>query len=216
VTRLAIPAMWRHLPELAAACGLVVLVGCSDDVTPIVWPSPYLPRTSPANLLHNLQKAYEQRNIAEYDSLLAKDFIFMISREDQQNPHFDDSWGKGEEVLIHTRMFDAEMVQTLTVAFVGAAAVWDPADSMYTVVISNVNLLLYGSTPAHPIDVKEYRVVNGRAKFWFRKNGWAASPKPDSIWTIVKWEDDAFARRAGGHPPVSEEQSWGSIKALFL
>jgi hypothetical protein len=146
-------------------------------------------RTSPSSLLHNLKKAYEKRSIAEYESLLAKDFTFVLSAEDQQQQGMPDSWGRAPEIQIHTRMFDAELVQTLTLAFEVADSVWDPADGMYTALMSNVNLYLVGATPAHPGDVKEYRVSGGRAKFWFRKNPWTVAGKPDSVWTIVKWED---------------------------
>jgi hypothetical protein len=87
-------------------------------------------------------------------------------------------------------MFDADLVQKLTLTFAVGDSVWDPAESMYTVLISNVTLYLLGGTPAHPIDVREYKVQNGRAKFWMRKNGWTVPGKPDSIWTIVRWDDN--------------------------
>jgi hypothetical protein len=200
-------------PRLAVTtiCLAAALVGCTDKGTP-TWslPSPFLPRTSPANLLHNLKLAYEKRNLAEYDSLFASDFIFDISAEDQQEPGMPDFWARDTEILIHTRMFDADLVQTLTVDFVPADSVWDPTDSLYTALIMNVTLDFYGGTPSHPTDVKEYRVANGQEKFWFRKNGWTVPGKPDSIWTIVKWEDDQFGGMA-----VGQRTSWGSVKVLF-
>ena len=87
-------------------------------------------------------------------------------------------------------MFDAEMVQTLTLDFVVHDVVWDAAQGMYTVLIDNVNLFLYGSTPGHPTEVKEYTVSASRSKFWFRKNPWTTGAAHDSIWTIVQWEDN--------------------------
>jgi hypothetical protein len=159
----------------------------NHDPPPV--PKDFWDRSSPKGLLHNLKKAYEKRTVAEYESLLAKDFTFVLSAEDQQTPGMPDSWGRDPEIQIHTRMFDTDLVQSLTLAFEPADSVWDPADGMYTVLISNVNLYLNGATPAHPGDVKEYRVTNGRAKFWFRKNPWTVLGKADSVWTIVKWED---------------------------
>jgi hypothetical protein len=153
-------------------------------------PKDFWNRTSATGLLHNLQKAYEKRNIAEYESLLATDFVFQLSNEDVVgHPEWPSQWGRDQEILVQSRMFDNESVQKLTLAFDVADSVWDPADDMYTTLISNVSLYLLGSTPGHP-EVKEYRVVNGRSKFWFRKNPWTASGKADSIWTIVKWEDN--------------------------
>jgi len=172
----------------------LTLVGCpfspsQDDGGPPP-PPPFLLRTTSQNLLYNLKQAYKLRNAAEYESLLARDFTFVLSAEDAAKPDMPDQWGRDPEIQIHQRMFDADMVQQLTLEFVVEDLVWDPTDNMYTTIISNVNLYLYGSTPSHPNDPKEYRVANSRAKFWFRKNGWTAPGNPDSIWTVVKWEDN--------------------------
>jgi hypothetical protein len=153
-------------------------------------PPDFLPRTSPQNLLSNLKKSYEKRIIAEYESLLAKTgFTFVLSLEDQGKPDMPDQWGRDTEIQIHTRMFDSEFVQTLTLDFAVGDVLWDPTDGMYTVLISHVNLYLFGSTPGHPSETKEYRVSDSRSKFWFRKNPWTTGAQHDSIWTIVKWED---------------------------
>jgi hypothetical protein len=209
------PLPWRR-SAVVALCLAAVLGGCTDKSTP-TWslPSPFLPRTSPANLLHNLKMAYEKRDLAEYDSLLAKDFTFVLSAEDQGKPGMPDSWWRDQEIQIHTHLLDAGMVRTLTVDFGVADSVWDPAGEMYTVLISNVNLYLVGATPAHPGDVKEYRVTNGRSKFWFRKNGWTVPGKPDSVWTIVKWEDSPIDGMAARGSALVDPQTWGLLKALF-
>jgi hypothetical protein len=187
---------------------------CGDDPPPD--PPAFLPRTSPSNLLHNLQKAYEKRNIAEYESLLAKDFTFVLSVDDQERPGIPDSWGHDPEVLIHTRLFDPALVQMLTLTFVPVDSVWDTEDSIYTALISNVNLFLVGATPAHPTDVMEYRISNGRAKFWFRKNGWTVPGKADSIWTIVRWQDNPVGGLATRGSAGVDPMSWGRLKAAFL
>ena len=151
----------------------------------------FLPRTSPQNLLHNLKQSYKERNIAEYESLLANPgFTFVLSQEDQDKPDMPDSWGRDPEILIHSRMFDAEMVQTLTLDFIVGDVTWDATQGMYTVMITNVNLFLYGATPGHPTEVKEYTVSDSRSKFWFKKNPWTTGAAHDSIWTIVQWEDN--------------------------
>jgi hypothetical protein len=153
--------------------------------------SPFLPRTSPQNLLYNLKQAYKERSIAEYESLLANpDFTFELSPEDQLKPDLPDQWGRDPEILIHSRMFDAEMVQQLTLDFAVGDVVWDATQGMYTALITNVNLRLYGSTPGHPTEVKEYTVSGSTSKFWFRKNPWTTGAAHDSIWTIVLWQDN--------------------------
>ena len=176
---------------------------------------PFLPRTSPANLLYNLRQAYLDRDAAQYESLLARDFVFILSEEDQAKPDMPHQWYAGTENAIHQRMFDTEMVQNLSVNFVVGDPIWDAEEGKYSVVIQNVNLFLYGATPGHPTEPREYRVSDNRSKFWFRKNHWFAPGTRDSVWTVVKWEDNLIARDAEGHPTVGQEQSWGAIKAMF-
>jgi hypothetical protein len=176
---------------LLTALGIAGCPFMPEDNPPIPPPPTFLSRTTPQNLLHNLKQAYKERNIAEYESLLANPgFTFVLSEEDQAKPDMPDNWGRDPEILIHSRMFDAEMVQQLTLDFIVGDVVWDPAQAMYSVLITNVNLYLYGSTPGHPTEVKEYRVSDSRSKFWFKKNPWTTAAAHDSIWTIVMWEDN--------------------------
>jgi hypothetical protein len=205
-------AVRRGLPVLTVLWALAAFAGCGDKETDPGHheQSPFLPRTSASNVLHNLRQAYLDRNVAQYDSLLADDFTFVLSVEDQQKPDMPDNWTRDIEVAIHRHMFDPAMAQTLILAFDPADPVWDSADNMYAALISNVSLYLYGSTPAHPTDVKEYRVTGGRGKFWFRKNGWLAPGTADSVWTVVKWQDNPIGSRG-----TVESQTWGSIKALY-
>jgi hypothetical protein len=169
------------------------IVGCpfTPDPNPPVPPTPtFLARTTPLNLLHNLKQAYKERNIAEYESLLALDFTFILSEEDRAKPEMPDNWGRQPEITIHSNMFDSEMVQTLALDFNVGDVTWDAINAMYTVMIDNVNLYLLGSTPGHPNEVKPYTVSDSRSKFWFRKNPWTTGAAHDSIWTIVQWEDN--------------------------
>jgi hypothetical protein len=212
------PLRWRRL-AVAAVLLAAALAGCGDKETrPTAFDPPaFLPRTSPANLLHNLLKAYETRNLAEYESLLAKDFTFVLSEEDQQKPGVPDSWGRAPEIQIHTNLFDASLVRTLTLAFEPADSVRDPADGTYTALIGNVHIYLVGARPAHPTDVMEFMMTNGWSRFWFRKNGWSPPGTQDSIWTIVKWEDEPLsgARAARGSGSGVQPLTWGTLKVAF-
>jgi hypothetical protein len=208
---------WSRIVAAVALVTLAAIAACDHDEGPMhhLAPWSFLARTTPQNLLHNLKQAYKERNIAEYESLLARDFTFILSEEDQAKPDMPDNWGRAPEITIHSRMFDAEMVQTLTLDFVVGDVVWDATQGMYTVPIDNVNLFLYGSTPGHPTEVKEYRVSASRSKFWFRKNPWTTGAAHDSVWTIVMWEDNPTGSRSNGNSSASMPETWGSIKALY-
>jgi len=211
------PALARFLAG-TAVCVVAAVAGCGHDhrvITDEELPPPpiSLPRTSPANLLHNLKLAYERRNLAEYDSLLAEDFIFILSEEDQQKPDMPDLWRHDTEVQIHTRMFDTEYVQVLTLAYEIGDSTWDAEEGKYAVVIQRVNLYLYGSTPGHPTDVKEYRISDSRSRFWFRRNGWLWPGTQDSVWTIVMWQDNPVRSREAS--AASSPATWGMLKAIY-
>ncbi len=172
---------------------------------------PFLPRTSARNLLRNLAAAYAERDSAAFDSLLARDFGFFESEEDQE---IGARWTLQNEHDAHARMFGSEDVLTLTLSFNLGTVVLDEErttidDSVYVSIISNVNLLLYGLTPAFPDEVDEYLVLGAREEFWFRKNGWTDPEDGQPVWTIVEWKSL--------EPEASEEHyTWGEIKALFV
>jgi hypothetical protein len=146
----------------------------------------FLLRTSPENVLENLKRCYKQREVAEYESLLAQDFTFQPSEEDDEIP---DQWGRNQEIAIHTNMFDAELVQTLSLGFDVGVRVFDTTDQLWTIMVTNVDLNLFGMTP-HLQTPKEYSVVDGTCRFWFRQESWNAPGTSEKTWSIVKWEDE--------------------------
>jgi hypothetical protein len=173
--------------------------------------SPFLPRTSARNLLRNLATAYAERDSVAYDSLLARDFRSFFSEDDQE---IGEGWTLEDEHDAHARMFGSEDVLTLTLSFNLGAVELDEErttvdDSLYASIISSVNLLLYGRTPAFPDEVAEYQVLGAREKFWFRKNGWTDPANGLPVWSIVEW--------MALEPAASKEHyTWREIKALFL
>jgi hypothetical protein len=149
------------------------------------------------------------RDIAEYESLLAKNFEFVLSREDQQKPDLPDSWGREIEVQLHRRMLDAEYVQTLTLEFTVGDLEWDPAFGMLTLLARRVSVYIYGSTPGHPTEVSVNQVRDSCSRLWFVRNRWTTGSRQDSVWTIVRWEDQPVADSCS----VAGSFSWGALKA---
>ncbi|MCK4415330.1 MAG: fibronectin type III domain-containing protein [Candidatus Eisenbacteria sp.] len=192
--------------------------GASDSDSVEVYQSPFALRDSPENVLHNLKMAYAERAVAEYESLLAMDFTFLLSAEDAAEPGMPESWGRQDEIGIHTNMFDYDRVQTLTLGFDSGDRVFDPTDGLWTITITNVRLRLYGETPGNegegPV---EYKVDNGTSKFWFRENDWTEPGTESDVWTIVKWKDQPIRPMSLSQedPLPADGASWGTIKAVF-
>jgi hypothetical protein len=184
-TTLGYAARWVGL------LALLGVVGCPfspDSGTPDHPVDPFLKPTSPENLLANLKTAYRERETAEYESLLAMDFTFVLSPEDAGQPGMPSQWGRNTEIGIHQRMFDEGLVTYLALDFVVGDRVFDDTDQLWTVTITNVDLSLTGMTPDHPTP-KSYSVLDGTSKFWFRQNDWTVPGTSDRVWSIVKWED---------------------------
>lgn len=189
---------------------LVPLVGCPFSTKPGGGEKPdplptFKPRTHPDSLLQNLMLAYELRVPAEFESLLARDFVFQFSDIDVQDPDVpSDDLAREDEVGIHQRMFDATLVQNLTLSFEYAISSLEvdellssPQDTLWTLLLTNVDLLLYGGTPQHPDEPESYELEDGVEQFWFRKNSWTHT-NGDPIWTIVRWKEHNFGGGGGG------------------
>ncbi|MBD3237359.1 MAG: hypothetical protein GF330_11685 [Candidatus Eisenbacteria bacterium] len=152
------------------------------------------PRTSPENLCENLMSAYKERSIVEYESLLAEDFTFYFSEEDQSRPEIPEQWGRNEEIEAHEGMFDGEYVQTLSLDFVYDDPVFDEehfdgVDSLWKVEVTNMDLELFGTPRSHPGEAPQlYKVEDGQVTFRFRKMHYAHS-NGDPIWMIAEMEE---------------------------
>jgi hypothetical protein len=180
------------------------LTGCPfstspDDKAPPDPVQSFVPRTSVANLLENLKAAYDERVPAEYESLLARDFVFVFSDLDQTDPTVpSDDLTREDEVRIHESMFDATLVQTLTLRFhydIQELEIDEEYttenDTIWTLYVTNVYLYLYGGTPQHPNEPEGYELDGGVEQLWFRKNSWTHS-NGSPIWTIMRWKEHNF------------------------
>lgn len=153
----------------------------------------FKPRTSPENLLHNLKQAYEFRNIIQYDSLIAENFLFYFSEDDQQS--FPDPYDWQAEHDSHERMFDPEWVQDLELEFhVGAVEIdtlrTSEGDTLWVTTVDQVELYLFGSNPQHPNDDPQgWRLQDGIQKYWFQKQTWTDASTGANIWKIIEWRE---------------------------
>lgn len=100
------------VPALALVFALL-LSGCTDDIKVYKPPeeeSPFLPLTSPENLVHNIAKSYNLQECERIAELLCEDFVFVFSERDR-NDHPDKVpqggvWGCDEEIEATCNMLD--------------------------------------------------------------------------------------------------------------
>jgi hypothetical protein len=205
------------------AVTLAAISGCSDNSTRPEDCAHFNDQpvgiTSPEAALLALKEAYREREFAVMDSLLSPDFVFELSPENAGQPGVPAEWGRGSELAICTLLFDADLVQTLALDFVIGSRVFDEAEQLLTITITNVDLSLYGTTPGHPTP-KAYLVQDSTSRFWFRPMTWNAHGTDEPAWKIVKWQDESIEgaqRRGLQSPPGSgSNTTWGYIKSLYL
>ena len=189
-------------------------------VVPPGGPPTYLSRGAPENLLENLKIAYEKRDAPAFWAQLAEDYEFIFSDIDQQDPDVPaDPLDRSTEVGVHERMFDGDLVSILNLEFEFAPAALEadlglstPTDTLWTLLVTNVDLLLYGATPQHPNEPEALELEDGVAQFWFRKSDQLDPYSGELAWEIVRCKEHNFG--GGGGKPTNGD-TWGSIKALF-
>jgi hypothetical protein len=190
-----------------------------DDAADLI----FRPRTSPQNLLHNLLKAYQYREIAEVESLLADDFAFYFSDGDTSRPGIPESWDRIREIDAHEGMFDREFVQSLSMEFAVDSIVPDPEyangeDSVWVAGVNYLDLDLFGIPRSHPGEPPQYyKVEDSRAQFWFRRSSRIEPTTGEPIWTIIKCKETTTTNwlLRPLRPCPAESTSWGVIKVLF-
>jgi hypothetical protein len=208
-----------HAITLAAIGFLAAIPGCSHtssrpDDHCIAPPGVC---ANPEAALLALKQAYNTRESAALDSLLAADFTFELSPEDAGQPGVPDEWGRSVELALHALLLDAGYVHSLELNFVIGPRVFDAVEQLWTITITDVHLDLYGVTPDRLTTPEAYGVDDGSAKFWFRSTAWNAPCSDESAWKIVKWRDQPveWALRRGPALPPDGITTWGYIKWLY-
>jgi hypothetical protein len=211
--RLAVPALLAVF-----AC---LLAGCWNPFAPPGGEgggggtADFKVRTSPANVLHNIETAYEYRNAGEYLDCLSEDFIFYPSDEDVQDPDLNipPEWEKAEETTMHTNMFDdGSDVESIALTLTDSNITYDegdpsdPDDDTYIYeedVDLRVNLsgglILLASTPS---------------EYHFRVDIDQTGPNGERLWEIYKWFDLGRVDKVA-HDPDVERMSLTRLKARF-
>ncbi len=207
---------------------LVLLVGlawgCGDDDVIGPEPDPYLPLTSPENILHNLEASWERRDILRYAELLDPEFRFYFQQLDVPPGlplaywnRDEDSTGTGallaspEVKEIHVDLGPFTVEDAGRVDYPGARRVRLTQARLEVALANDITL-----------------VVEGDTQDMIFRRGSAAAGSDSTRWYLLEWSDipggggfkrqPAAAEPAAGlaaRSPLVESNSWGRIKALF-
>ena len=192
--------MLKRVPVLCAIAVLAALMSScifdpkKDDGGGGTPPEPYRDLTQRVDVLFNLQKAYNDRNITKYEEILDQGFVFFLSDGDV-NGGLPVQWDRGQEVSANTNLFsrvedtqgrwplclsiqmDVQFEQGVTwVEVIPDAA---PNELWYT------TTCFYDFQIEVKPDTKFIPYPGAKAQFTVRNAGTDASPK----WQLVEWRD---------------------------
>ncbi|MBD3367091.1 MAG: hypothetical protein GF405_02810 [Candidatus Eisenbacteria bacterium] len=187
----------------------------------------YKTRTSPENVIYNLNTAYEYMNIEEYLDCLAEEFEFHLAEVDlDDDATLPEYWGKATEQSVHRKMFGIDPVPdpndeveqitltltTITYEYNQGADPDDPMDDRWTYLM-DTDLMVW-----FPNNLQ--RRADADVEFVFRIDPLETGPDGETLYEIIRWEDLATAP-GGRHStqpvtPDVEETTFGRVKANYL
>ena len=193
----------------------VLLVGCSTSSTgPEVVLPDFRVRLTPDDVIYNFVLAYNRMDLDEYLDCLSEDFVFYPNEDDVTNdPTIPVFWYKDTEEDVHTHMFGQEgdipvdsvslTLMTTDVDTMPGADPGDPSDDVivYTVDV-DLRVNLFGGLTL---------LATAPSEFRFRVDTDQVGPGGQDLWEMFEWYD--ILEDARGE--LSEESSWGGIKALY-
>jgi hypothetical protein len=219
--------MRRSLLHGLPACVLVGIVclavaGCWNPFAPPGGGDPppsqvqYKLRTTPENVVYNLNSAYKDMNLEEYLACLAENFEFVLNPNDVNDPMNDlpESWGKTEEEAIHARMFaDTTNVGNIDLTLTNVSSQWDqgadpvdPSDDTW----------IHVDTTDLRVTIGEWTyLANADQEFVFQIDPNETGPSGQTLWEIVIWTDLLPQPGRAIHDENTQRLSVGRIKALF-
>lgn len=199
----------------------MLALACDDPEGPIIIPPPeYPPLTTRTAVLHNLELAYNRRNITKLDELLDENFTFFLSEGDVQNG-LPPQWTRETELQASTHLFsrnrDTEVPPRWPLCtdiqldlLIEANLQWielpAPGETWYSTTV------FYDFLIEVEPDTRFLPISGAKSQFIVRNVGTDDAPQ----WRLVEWHDLGSgilaAARAGAE---TEETTWGSVKALY-
>ena len=217
------------LLPVALTAGFAMLVACdADPVRPGGTPPlTYQDLSQRAHVLNNLELAYNQRNITQYDRLLDTNFTFFLSPGDV-NGGLPAQWGRAEELQYASDLLDRNYPgPSLRCTGVLVNILWEegltwseltptsaPDETWYTTTV------YYGFKFEFEPNYTYIDSPGAKVRFTVRNAGTAEAPH----WQLVEWYDlseggclGALGARSSTQNgrEACETASWGGVKALY-
>jgi hypothetical protein len=173
-------------------------------------------RTSPAEVIDQLEASYVAMDTVSYLDCLSGDFIFYPCEDDVNDPELDipPEWYKPDERTMHGNMFSEETnVESISLTLTTTEVVHDtganpedPLDDTY-VHTEDVDLRvnLYAPLTYHATVPSEFHL---------RVDPDEEGPYGETMWEVYLWYDLGGEGRGAVSGRV-EDATWGSIKAMY-
>jgi len=199
-----------------AACGDETDHICHEANPPIecVLKAP----TSEANLLDNLQAAYEYRDVAAYSDLLADDFRFYFDPDTRSSNNLPEFWNSDTDSTQTGRLFTSTKVSEIRVNLTfNRTAVPDSRPGWSYIIVQDTFLEVDQIPDQSEPEGITFRVDGQIQKFYFRKGKSPADTLATSAtaqrYYIVEWRDFGFGTGALASSAAVRPNTWGQIKA---
>lgn len=171
----------------AAALAAVLLTGCLFSPPGIEPPQPPPIMDSPANVLRNVEIAYNQQYIQYYKDALSENFVFYFDPDDVgQTPPggskyiIPESWSYTEDWKATDRMFQGAHSIALSIP-TGGVGKPDPEATTYRAENINIRLLVMID------EINGYLADTGYCNFEFEKY---QNESNQDRWRLTKWWDN--------------------------
>jgi hypothetical protein len=202
---------------LIPALVLLAAAGCDDDPAQprrIPTPSPYNDLTEKWHVMSNLERAYDERNVARYAEIFDQDhFVFHFNPGDVGGD-VPEYWGYTEEINSATNMFtgggghnDNPILSIdLTLMDIESATWTDVEDARFpgeTLWQATVQYSYYMDTEA---DIQYITSGAPKAQLIVRQ--------VDGKWKLVTWYDleGTYQMQTAA---ATQESTWSKVKALY-
>ena len=172
-------------------------------------------RTSPAEVIDQLEAAYVAMDTVNYLDCLSGDFIFFPCEDDVHNPELDipPEWYKPDERTMHENMFAEETnVESVTLTLTIASIEYDygiPDDPLDDTCVCIVHVDLRLS-----LITGDGFLATTPSEFHLRVDQDEEGPYGEIMWEVYLWFDLGGEGRGAVSGRV-EDATWGSIKALY-